>query len=203
MDFWPKRVPQTAKIGVWYVPFALLILTLYWTMPSTWRVHPRLSRPVSKKVPVFETIDTSVCLVGDCQAVYAPWPVARIVAPVSRAENVVTFVRRSNLKSDTFVIMTATVDMSHNRPKEQIEASLRIIEATISAKWPRARIITVSPWDIHRLAQINGFGDGWHLTDSGYNMLLAFYPDLYLRLPFESVPTEGKSLAKGEGFSAK
>jgi hypothetical protein len=78
--------------------------------------------------------------------------------------------------------MTGTVDVGQKRPKERVEASLKKVEAAVLRKCPNAKIITVSPWRIHEIAMIDDAGDCWHLYDTGYNLLLAFYPQVYVAL---------------------
>jgi hypothetical protein len=170
-------LPRTAKIALWYVPFAFLVFILYWTMPNKWRVHCKLQKFIPAETPQFEYIDTSVCLVGDCTAWLAPWPVARVFVAGQPPIGVIPAINR---KADTYIVITGVMGME--RPKREIDADFNAIKNAILAKYPSSTVLIVSPYVRRKIAKIEGAGDGAHINANGYNLLLALHPDVYLAI---------------------
>ena len=166
----------------WYVILIAEIIALYWTMPNSWRINPRLRKIQFLKHAAFTHIDSSICFVGDCHARAAPFPVARLGVPKSDIKDLIPYIERAKLNSDLFVVITGTIAVGERRAPAKITEELEEVKLALLRKNPDSTVIIISPALIHQIAQIDGAGDGWHLWEPGYFLLLAHYPQIAARL---------------------
>ena len=167
------------EIVAGFVSVIIMGALVFFYMPDSWRVHPKLKLPeiiVSMKQ---EVTDKSIAIIGGCEAIICPWPYLKIGVPVSASDNVIRRIKRSRLPAEcrTIVVISGIyLTALGYSPEFVVEDNAKIVRA-IQEKYPektvhqipvKAQIELLKDPANWRTQQA---GAQWHLNNRGYKKL--------------------------------
>lgn len=162
--------------------FAVALTVLI--LASAWAIHQWAAfRPALRQLRT-GYISTDTVLVGDSLAAYAPYQIPRYGFVAHLTKNVrekLPDVSELPNPPQTVVVLCGTNDiLLAGYPRQRVEAELSKLVAVIRAKWQPQKVVVVSPYQTHEIAQQSeyAYGDGIHLNEKGYAFLASEVPAL-------------------------
>jgi hypothetical protein len=194
-----RRYTKFAATVCWFVVFLGVFAASLWYMPDSWRVHPRLKKPVilvaerhGSGLRAFygggiyvprqfkQNVDLSVILVGDSQAGMADLPHPRLTVFGADLPRLVKAIRKANFSAECkkIVIFYGTGLYVHGCTPEEIAVSINAIKDAVREKCPD-KIIEVMPYmAILDVAKEHSVGDQAHPNKEGWAILVEQHPHI-------------------------
>ena len=169
------------KIALWYLVTLSIVVAIFWNMPDSWRIHPKLNRPkIVFLKPKKRAVDKSVCLVGDCGAHIAPWPYLKISHGGAYSALLIPVIEKRRLPSTcrTFVVISGTWLMfAQDYSPDRVADDNKKIADAIKKKYPAATVHIIPPSALAQIVKEEGSRPdiSYLPDDSGYKILFDRY----------------------------